>query len=93
MALNQKKAADSFFCVVDHFFDEEFCDKVYEYSVSRGRPWGEYHNRHKHSSLALHLIGSLGAYVTTSDAFDPTINLNDIWKEDIERAISLKVVR
>jgi hypothetical protein len=41
MALNRNKAADSFFCVMDNFFEDKFCDKVYEYSVGRGRPWGK----------------------------------------------------
>jgi hypothetical protein len=40
MAVNLNKAADSFFSVLDNFFRDELCDKVYEYAVARGRPWG-----------------------------------------------------
>lgn len=42
MAINNNKAAKSFVQIYDDFLSEEWCDKMYDYALNKGRPWGAY---------------------------------------------------
>lgn len=44
-------------------------------------------------SYALELSRPWGAYVTTAEALDATLDAEQVWKQDPEKALSLVVVR
>jgi hypothetical protein len=42
MAINNNKAAKEFVQIYDNFLSDKWCNQIYDYAVSKGRPWGVY---------------------------------------------------